>query len=64
MNTQKWKIRLTCFTAILTAQPKTADCVASLAAFQNEGHYYAINVKINTGHLAEISVEQSAGGFQ
>jgi hypothetical protein len=26
MNTQKWKIRLTCFTAILTAQPKTADC--------------------------------------
>jgi len=31
---------------------------------QNGGHYYAINVKINTGHLAEISVEQSAGGFQ
>ncbi len=37
--------------------------IAGLAAFQNEGHYYAINVKIDSGHLTEISVEQSAGGF-
>ncbi len=46
----------------LTAQPQTADCVAGLAAFQNETHYYAINVKIDSGHLTEISVEQPAGG--
>jgi xylan 1,4-beta-xylosidase len=45
----------------LTAQPRTANCVAGLAAFQNEGHYYAINVKIDAGHLAEISLEQAAG---
>ena len=46
----------------LTAQSKTVDCVAGLAAFQNEGHYYAVNVKIESGHLAEIALEQSAGG--
>jgi alpha-N-arabinofuranosidase len=46
----------------LTAQPKTVNCTAGLAAFQNEGHYYAINVKIESGHLAEISLEQPAGG--
>ena len=45
----------------LTAQPKTTNCAASLVAFQNEGHYFAINVKIDSGHLAEISLEQSAG---
>jgi xylan 1,4-beta-xylosidase len=49
-------------TVTLTAQPKTADCIAGLAAFQNESHYYTINVKIDSGRLAEISVEQSAGG--
>ncbi len=49
-------------TVTMTAQPKTADCVAGLAAFQNEGHYYAINIKIDSGHPTEISVEQAAGG--
>jgi beta-xylosidase len=47
----------------LTAQPETANCVAGLAAFQNERHYYAINVKIDSGRLTEVSLEQSAGGF-
>ena len=47
---------------MLTAQPKTTNCTAGLAAFQNEGHYYAINVKITAGHLTEISLEQPAGG--
>jgi alpha-N-arabinofuranosidase len=52
----------------LTAQPKTADCVAGLAAFMNETHFYAIDVKIAAGKLTEISVEQAAptagrGGF-
>jgi alpha-N-arabinofuranosidase len=46
----------------LTAQPNTSNCVAGLAAFQNEGHYYAINVTIDSGHLTEISVEKPAGG--
>ena len=46
----------------LAAQPKTANCVAGLAAFQNESHYYAINVKIESGHLTEISLEQPAAG--
>jgi xylan 1,4-beta-xylosidase len=50
-------------TVTLTAQPQTANCVAGLAAFQNEGHYYAVNIKIDSGHLAEASLEQSAGGF-
>jgi xylan 1,4-beta-xylosidase len=49
-------------TVTLTAQPKDANCVAGLVAFQNEGHYYAINVKIDSGRLTEISVEQPAGG--
>ena len=49
-------------TVTLMAQPETADCVAGLATFQNEGHYYTINIKIDSGHLTEISVEQSAGG--
>jgi alpha-N-arabinofuranosidase len=47
----------------LTAQPNTTNCVAGLAAFQNEGHYYAINVKIDSGHLTEISLEKPAGGL-
>lgn len=46
----------------LAARPATADCVAGLAAFQNERHYYAINVKIEGGHLTEISLEQPTGG--
>jgi xylan 1,4-beta-xylosidase len=46
----------------LTAQPKITNCIAGLAAFQNEGHFYAINVKIEAGHLTEISIEQSGGG--
>ncbi len=48
-------------TVRLTAQPKTVSCTAGLAAFQNEGHYYAINVKIDSGHLTEIALEQAAG---
>jgi xylan 1,4-beta-xylosidase len=44
----------------LTAQPKTADCIAGLAAFMNETHFYAINVKIASGKLTEISFEQAA----
>jgi alpha-N-arabinofuranosidase len=46
----------------LTAQPQITNCVAGLAAFQNEGHYYAINVKIQSGRLTEISLEQPAAG--
>jgi xylan 1,4-beta-xylosidase len=46
----------------LTAQPQTADCLAGLAAFQNEGHYYAMNVEIKSGRAVEIALEQSAGG--
>jgi alpha-N-arabinofuranosidase len=46
----------------LSARPTISDCVAGLAAFQNERHYYAINVRINSGHLAEVSLEQPAGG--
>jgi xylan 1,4-beta-xylosidase len=42
---------------ILKAQPKTVNCVAGLAAFQNESHYYAINVKIDSDKLTEISIE-------
>jgi xylan 1,4-beta-xylosidase len=49
-------------TVHLMAQPKTASCIAGLAAFQNESHYYAINVKIDSGRLTEISLEQPAGG--
>jgi xylan 1,4-beta-xylosidase len=48
-------------TVTLKAQPKTVNCIAGLAAFQNETHYYAINVKIDSGHLTEISIEQPAG---
>jgi xylan 1,4-beta-xylosidase len=50
-------------TVTLTAKPQTADCVAGLTTFQNEGHYYAINVKINYGRLTEISIEQAAGSL-
>ena len=46
----------------LTAQPQITNCIAGLAAFQNESHYYAINVKIESGHLTEISLEQPAAG--
>jgi len=46
----------------LSAQPKTANCVAGLAAFQNETHYYAIDVKMEDGVLKEICIEQPAAG--
>jgi len=46
----------------LTAQSKNTNCIAGLAAFQNESHYYAINVKVESGRLTEISLEQPAGG--
>jgi xylan 1,4-beta-xylosidase len=49
-------------TVTLIAQPKTTNCVAGLVAFQNEGHYYAINAKVDSGHVTEISLEQSSGG--
>lgn len=49
-------------TVNLKAQPQTANCIAGLAAFQNETHYYAINVKLDSGHLTEVSFEQPAGG--
>ncbi len=45
---------------VLTAQPQTVNCTAGLAAFQNEGHYYAINVKMEAGQLKEITLEQPA----
>ncbi len=45
----------------LNAQEKTTNCIAGLAAFQNEGHYYAINVTIESGKLIEISLEQGVG---
>ena len=45
---------------MLTAQAGTSNCVAGLAAFQNEGHYYAINVTVVSGHLTEISIEHPA----
>lgn len=44
----------------LAAQPGTADCSAGLVAFQNEGHYYAVNVKIVSGRLSQVAIEQSA----
>jgi alpha-N-arabinofuranosidase len=47
-------------TVTLKAQPKTIACVAGLVAYQNEGHYYAINVTSESGHLTEISFEQPA----
>ena len=43
----------------LTAQPETVDCTAGLAAFQNENHFYAMNVKIKSGKLAEVALEQA-----
>ena len=46
----------------LTTQPKTVDCTAGLAAYQNEGHFYTISVKIAAGQLAAITLEQPAGG--
>jgi alpha-N-arabinofuranosidase len=46
----------------LSAQPKTADCVAGLVAFQNERHYFAINAKIDSGHITALSLEQPSGG--
>jgi alpha-N-arabinofuranosidase len=46
----------------LSAQPQTKRCVAGLAAFQNERHFYAINVKVAEGRLTEVSVERPAGG--
>jgi xylan 1,4-beta-xylosidase len=46
----------------LKAQPQITNCVAGLAAFQNESHYYAVNVKIESGRLTEISLEQPAAG--
>jgi len=46
----------------LTAQPQTTNCIAGFIAYQNEGHYYAINVKIEAGHLTEISLEKPPGG--
>lgn len=45
----------------LEVKPGTTNCIAGLAAFQNEGHYYAINVKIESGKLVEISLEQASG---
>jgi alpha-N-arabinofuranosidase len=52
------------FTASVTlkAQPKTTNCIAGLAAYQNETHYYAINAKIKSGRITELSIEQPAGG--
>ena len=47
----------------LSAQTRTTNCIAGLAAFQNEGHYYAINVKVDSGKLVEVALEQpSASG--
>ena len=46
----------------LTAQPQLTNGTAGLAAFQNETHFYAINVAIVDGHLAEVSLEKPAGG--
>ena len=43
----------------MTAQPETTDCIAGLAAFQNESHFYAINVKVESGKLTEVSVERA-----
>lgn len=47
----------------LTAQPQTSNCTAGLAAFQNESHYYAINVKIDGGRLIEVSAEKPPAGL-
>jgi alpha-N-arabinofuranosidase len=44
----------------LASQLQTTPCIAGLAAFQNEGHYYALNVKIEAGRLVEVSIEQAA----
>ena len=44
----------------LTAQPKTENCAAGLAAFQNETHFYAMTVKIESGRLTQISIDRPA----
>ena len=46
----------------LMAQPTTVNCIAGLVAYQNEGHYYAVSVTIDSGHLTEIALEQPATG--
>ncbi len=46
----------------LSAQPGTSNCVAGLAAFQDERGYYAIDVTVESGHLTQIAIEQPAGG--
>jgi alpha-N-arabinofuranosidase len=44
------------------SQAHTKNCVAGLTAFQNESHYYAINVRVAEGRLTEISLERAAAG--
>ena len=43
---------------VIDRPAQITNCIAGLAAFQNEGHYYAINVHIESGHLTEISLEK------
>ncbi len=54
-------------TVTMTAQPQTANCTAGFVAFQDDDNYYAINVKIDSGNLTEVSFEKPAararGGF-
>jgi len=49
-------------TVKMTAQPDTSECIAGLVAFQDDDNYYAINVKINSGNLTEVSFEKPASG--
>lgn len=46
-------------TVTVSAQPTTANSVAGIAAFMDDNHWYAINVKIADGKLAEVAVEQA-----
>ena len=46
----------------VNAQAGISGAIAGLAAFQNDTHYYAIDVKVESGKLTEISLEQPAAG--
>ena len=49
-------------TVTLKIQPKTDNCTAGLAAFQNETHFYAISVRIEEGRLVQVAAEKPAAG--
>ncbi|MBN2684062.1 MAG: glycoside hydrolase family 43 protein [Pontiellaceae bacterium] len=62
LGTRQQNNTFTC-SVTLSAQPKTEDCVAGLAAFQNEAYYYALNVTVKDGKLSEVALEKAAGNI-